>query len=99
MVLGSVLASVARRAPRGAAGAPRILQAPICTSGVRTAPAKPSIQSIGELRRAVPGTSMIKAREALLATRAPDAPVPAIERLQVGEAPHVNGTAPAAPAA
>ena len=61
MVLGSVLASVARRAPRGAAGAPRILQAPICTSGVRTAPAKPSIQSIGELRRAVPGTSMIKA--------------------------------------
>ena len=74
MVLGSVLASVARRAPRGAAGAPRILQAPICTSGVRTAPAKPSIHSIGELRRAVPGTSMIKAREALLATRAPDAP-------------------------
>ena len=32
-------------------------------------PKKPSIQAIGELRKRLPGTSMLKAREALLASR------------------------------
>ena len=35
---------------------------------------RPSIQAIAELRKALPGTSMLKAREALTASRSPDAP-------------------------
>lgn len=37
-------------------------------------PARPSIQAIAELRKAVPGTSLIKAREALVASRPPESP-------------------------
>lgn len=37
-------------------------------------PAKPSIKSIGELRKLMPGTSMLKAKEALLASRDPSSP-------------------------
>ena len=37
-------------------------------------PKKPSIKAIAELRKLVPGTSMIKAKEALLASRASTAP-------------------------
>ncbi|CAD6889171.1 unnamed protein product [Tilletia controversa] len=39
-----------------------------------TPPKKPEIKSIAALRQAIPGTSMLKAREALLATRSPEAP-------------------------
>ncbi|KAE8221131.1 hypothetical protein CF319_g5459 [Tilletia indica] len=38
------------------------------------APKKPDIKSIAALRQAIPGTSMLKAREALLATRSSEAP-------------------------
>ena len=38
----------------------------LCTSRIVRA-ARPSIQSISALRKAVPGTSMLKAREALAA--------------------------------
>ena len=41
---------------------------------VAAAPSRPSIQAIAEVRRAVPGTSLVKAREALAASRQPDAP-------------------------
>jgi len=37
-------------------------------------PARPSIQAIAELRKAVPGTSLLKAREALVASRPPETP-------------------------
>ncbi|EPQ29393.1 uncharacterized protein PFL1_03148 [Pseudozyma flocculosa PF-1] len=44
------------------------------TSSLALEPKKPSIKSIGELRKLMPGTSMIKAREALLASRAASSP-------------------------
>ncbi|KAN0064551.1 Elongation factor Ts, mitochondrial [Thecaphora frezii] len=44
------------------------------TSRLALEPKKPSIKSIGELRKLMPGTSMIKAREALLASRSASAP-------------------------
>ena len=43
----------------------------LCTTRIVRA-ARPSIQSISALRKAVPGTSMLKAREALAATRTND---------------------------
>lgn len=46
----------------------------LSTSRAVLEPARPSIQAIAELRRQVPGTSLIKAREALVASRAPSAP-------------------------
>ncbi|WFD30313.1 Elongation factor Ts, mitochondrial [Malassezia sp. CBS 17886] len=45
-----------------------------CASAQTVEPARPAIQAIAELRRAAPGTSMLKAREALVASRAQDAP-------------------------
>jgi len=44
------------------------------TSFARSEVKKPEIKSIAALRQAIPGTSMLKAREALLATRSAEAP-------------------------
>ena len=46
----------------------------LSTSRAAMEPARPSIQAIAELRRQVPGTSLIKAREALVASREASAP-------------------------
>ena len=43
-------------------------------TSLRACAARPSITAIAELRRAVPGTSLVKAREALAATRTQAAP-------------------------
>nr|CDI52893.1 elongation factor ts [Melanopsichium pennsylvanicum 4] len=43
-------------------------------SALALEPKKPSIKAIAELRKLVPGTSMIKAKEALLASRNPNSP-------------------------
>ena len=45
----------------------------LATSARVHEPKRPSIQAIAELRKAVPGTSMLKAREALVASRSADA--------------------------
>ncbi|WFD46513.1 Elongation factor Ts, mitochondrial [Malassezia furfur] len=68
MLRGLRLPPVARTLAR--AHSPRFLT----TSSRTCEPARPSIQAIAELRRAVPGTSLIKAREALVASRSPSAP-------------------------
>ncbi|WFD26798.1 Elongation factor Ts, mitochondrial [Malassezia nana] len=52
----------------------RVLCRALSSTAKAPEPVKPSIQAISELRKAVPGTSMLKAREALLASRAPEAP-------------------------
>lgn len=46
----------------------------LSTSACVREPARPSIQAVAALRKAVPGTSMIKARDALLASRSAAAP-------------------------
>ncbi|GAC95734.1 hypothetical protein PHSY_003310 [Pseudozyma hubeiensis SY62] len=46
----------------------------LSTSSPLLTPAKPSIKAIAELRKLVPGTSMLKAKEALLASRSPATP-------------------------
>lgn len=52
------------------AGGRRLLSTSACV----LEPARPSIQAIAELRREVPGTSLVKAREALVASRSASAP-------------------------
>ncbi|KAJ9475225.1 EF_TS domain-containing protein [Pseudozyma hubeiensis] len=46
----------------------------LSTSSPLLAPAKPSIKAIAELRKLMPGTSMLKAKEALLSSRSPATP-------------------------
>lgn len=51
-----------------------VLTRPFSHSAQLCSPAKPSIKAIGELRKLVPGTSMLKAKEALLASRPASSP-------------------------